>query len=225
MKKTLSIITASGLVLLTSCDEGGKTTGNFKNDQEKLGYCIGVDLGHNVEKAKIDSLDIEAMLNGMRDVLNKKDIKIADAEAKTFMMEYFKKKQLADASAIKVKAAKFFEDNKKKDGVQTLPSGLQYQVVKAGTGPKPTINDQVTVHYEGKLLDGKVFDSSLNGEPATFPVGGVITGWTEALTLMPVGSKWKLFIPSNLAYGEAGGGPIGPNEPLIFEVELLEIKK
>lgn len=125
------------------------------------------------------------------------------------------------------KGKKFLEDNGKRKGVITLPSGLQYEILKEGNGPKPTATDKVTTHYHGTTIDGKVFDSSVErGQPAQFGVNQVIPGWTEALQLMPVGSKWKLFIPSNLAYGESGaGGAIGPNETLVFEVELISIDK
>lgn len=228
MKKTLSIIALSGLVALTACDKSGKaTTGEFKNDREKLAYAVGLEVGRNMEDAKIDSLDVESMLNAMRDVLNKKDLKMTDEAARKLIQEYFQNKQKVDAQVQKQKAQEFFVANSKKPGVVTLPSGLQYQIIKEGTGPKPTVNNKVKVHYHGTLLDGKVFDSSVErGEPAEFSVGGVITGWTEALQLMPTGSKWKVFIPSNLAYGERGaGGVIGPNESLIFEVELIEIVK
>ncbi len=130
------------------------------------------------------------------------------------------------AAANKVQGEKFLAENKTKPGVTTLPSGLQIKVLKQGNGPKPKATDTVTVHYEGKLIDGTIFDSSLKrGQPASFPVNGVIPGWTEALQLMPVGSTWQLFIPSNLAYGEhpRPGGPIGPNAVLTFEVQLLKI--
>lgn len=130
------------------------------------------------------------------------------------------------AASNKVAGEKFLSDNKSKQGVVTLPSGLQYKVLKTGDGPKPKATDSVTVHYEGKLIDGTIFDSSIKkGEPISFPVRGVIPGWTEALQLMPVGSTWQLFIPSNLAYGEhpRPGGPIGPNAVLTFEVQLIKI--
>ena len=130
------------------------------------------------------------------------------------------------ATSNKVEGEKFLAANKVKPGVTTLPSGLQYKVLKQGTGPKPTAADKVTVHYEGKLIDGTIFDSSIKrGEPISFDVTGVIPGWTEALQLMPVGSTWQLFIPSNLAYGEhpRPGGPIGPNAVLTFEVQLIKI--
>ncbi len=227
MKKSLLIIAVSGLVLSACNKDGAGTTGEFKNDQDKLGYSIGVDIGRNIEKAQIDSLEIESMLSAIRDVLNKKDLKITDEEAKKFLMEYFEKKQRSEFTEKIAQNDKFFADNAKKAGVTALPSGLQYEVIKSGTGAKPGINDEVTVHYHGTLLDGRVFDSSIDrNEPATFQVGGVITGWTEALQLMPVGSKWKLYVPASLGYGERGaGGIIGPNETLVFEVELISINK
>jgi len=130
------------------------------------------------------------------------------------------------ADSASEKGQQFLEENGKKEGVKTLPDGLQYKVLREGTGKKPGLSDTVSVHYEGKLVNGTVFDSSIKrGQPIEFPVGGVIKGWTEALQLMPEGSKWMLYIPSKLAYGERGApGAIGPNETLIFEVELLKVK-
>jgi FKBP-type peptidyl-prolyl cis-trans isomerase FklB len=148
---------------------------------------------------------------------------VAQAAIQNYFQGVQEKKMAANVEAGK----KFLEENSKKPGVVTLPSGLQYQIIKEGTGPKPGPEDKVTTHYHGTLLNGKVFDSSVErGQPVSFAVNGVIPGWTEALQLMSVGSKWKLFIPSNLAYGERGaGGDIGPNETLIFEVELISIDK
>jgi FKBP-type peptidyl-prolyl cis-trans isomerase FklB len=126
----------------------------------------------------------------------------------------------------KVQGSAFLAENKGKDGVKTTASGLQYRIIKAGTGVKPSASDTVKVHYEGSLINGTVFDSSIKrGEPVSFPVGGVIKGWTEALQIMPEGSKWQLFIPSDLAYGPGGNRNIGPNEVLLFDVELLEVQK
>lgn len=226
MKKTVLLLSA-GILMFSACNKSESGAGDFKSEREKIAYSLGVDIGRNIDGAKIDSLDLETMFSAIRDVMNKKDVKISDEESKRILMEFFNKKQQAALAEKGAKSEKFFKENAKKSGVVTLPSGLQYQIIKEGNGPKPTINDKVTVHYHGTLLDGKVFDSSVeSGQPASFPVGGVITGWTEGLQLMPVGSKWKLFIPSNLAYGERGAGNlIGPNEPLVFEVELISINK
>lgn len=226
MKKTLFITAVAATALLSSCDKlGGGSAGELKTDNQKFAYSLGVDIGRNIEKGEFDSLDIDAMVVGIKDVVEKKNLKISDEESKKIVMEFLKKKQDAQMAAAVTKGKKFLEENAKKPGVTTTESGLQYQIMKAGNGPKPTVNDQVVVNYHGTLLDGRVFDSSVErGEPAVFPVGGVISGWTEALTLMPVGSKWKLFIPAKLAYGERGaGGAIGPNETLVFEVELISI--
>ncbi|HEX4887602.1 MAG TPA: FKBP-type peptidyl-prolyl cis-trans isomerase [Luteibaculaceae bacterium] len=226
MKKTFGCIAMLTVALGACKNESSNTTGDFKSDREKFAYSLGMDIAHNLEKAKVDSLDVETMAQAISDVLSKKDLKLSDEQANTVIREYFQKKQVAENAEKIQKGKKFLDDNKKKAGVTTTQSGLQYEIIKAGTGPKPTINDKVKVFYEGKLVDGTVFDKTSPSDPAIFPVGNVIAGWTEALQLMPVGSKWKLVVPSNLAYGETGvGGAIGPNETLIFEVELLGIEK
>lgn len=144
-----------------------------------------------------------------------------------FIQSYFQKLMDKKSEAAKADGVKFLEENKKKEGVQTTASGIQYKVNTMGTGPKPLATDRVKVHYTGKLIDGTVFDSSVErGEPAVFPLNGVIPGWTEALQLMPVGSKWTIYLPSDLAYGERGAGQqIPPHSTLIFEVELISIEK
>jgi FKBP-type peptidyl-prolyl cis-trans isomerase FklB len=161
----------------------------------------------------------------MKEVINGKEPKINNDQALMIIQNYFAKKQSAMSEEKIDEGRIFLEENKKKEGVTTLESGLQYTVITKGTGPKPKLEDNVTTHYHGTLIDGTVFDSSVDrGEPASFPVGGVIKGWTEALQLMNVGSKWKLFVPYDLAYGERGAGQqIGPYSTLIFEVELLSI--
>ena len=161
----------------------------------------------------------------MKEVINGKEPKINNDQALMIIQNYFAKKQSAMSEEKIDEGRIFLEENGKKEGVTTLESGLQYTVITEGTGPKPKLEDNVTTHYHGTLIDGTVFDSSVDrGEPASFPVGGVIKGWTEALQLMSVGSKWKLFVPYDLAYGERGAGPkIGPYSTLIFEVELLSI--
>ena len=165
-------------------------------------------------------------MNGINDVLDKKsEPKISDAEAQKILQEYFTKQQEMKTKMAKEEGANFLAENAKKEGVISLESGLQYEILKQGSGAKPTINDNVTTHYHGTLIDGTIFDSSVDrGQPATFPVSGVIKGWTEALQLMSVGSKWRLYVPYDLAYGERGAGAnIGPFTTLIFEVELISI--
>ncbi|MES2628776.1 MAG: FKBP-type peptidyl-prolyl cis-trans isomerase [Bacteroidota bacterium] len=194
-------------------------------EQDKFSYSLGMDIGNNILSAGIETLSTEQFVKGITDVLGKKKTDLTKEEAANIIREYFTKIQAEAGSKKTAEGTKFLAENGKRAGVVTLPSGLQYEIITAGTGAKPTVNDQVTTHYTGKLINGTVFDSSVErGQPATFPVGGVIAGWTEALQLMPVGSKWKLFIPSNLAYGERGaGGSIGPNETLIFDIELISI--
>jgi FKBP-type peptidyl-prolyl cis-trans isomerase FklB len=188
-------------------------------------YGIGYEIGQNMSVAGITTEDIKQadLLAGLFDALTGKPPGV-DQEALSKAMEAFGKRIVERKMA---SDKKFFEENKKKDGVQVTKSGLQFQVIKAGNGATPTADSNVSVHYEGRLLNGSIFDSSIQrGQPASFGVGQVIPGWTEALLRMKVGDKWKLFIPPELAYGERGSPPvIGPNEPLVFEVELLEVKQ
>lgn len=194
-------------------------------------YKIGNDLGTQLKTNGLEASDLVGadFLSGFMDALKGAESKVTDAEVQTALMELRKKVEARMQSAAKdnlAKATAFLEENKKKDGVKALPSGLQYQVIKAGTGATPKPDSQVMVHYEGKLIDGKVFDSSLQaGEPRSFRVNQVVPGWTEALSRMKVGDKWKIFIPPNLAYGDRGFPPvIPPNSALVFEMELLEVK-
>jgi len=200
--------------------------------KDKVSYAIGMSIGQNMKK---DSLDVDPsiLMRGMKDALASSKPLMTEEEAKIVMTEFrseMTKKKEAEAQHVgeanKQAGQQFLAANKTKEGVVTLPSGLQYKILKQGTGPKPTATDTVVTNYRGTLLDGKEFDSSYKrGEPATFPVGQVIKGWTEALQLMPVGSKWQLFIPAELAYGERSpGAEIGPNSTLIFDIELLSIK-
>ena len=164
------------------------------------------------------------MTKAIDQILNGQTVLMEANAADAYIQAYFQNESMKKAAANKEVGDKFLAENKSKAGVVTLPSGLQYLIMKEGTGEKPASTDKVKVHYHGTLIDGSVFDSSVNrGEPAEFGVTQVIQGWIEALQLMPVGSKWKLFIPSNLAYGPQGPPSIGPNQVLIFEVELLEI--
>ncbi len=204
----------------------------LESDLDKASYLIGRNIGETINRDGI-KLNVENLVTGLREGLTGKDSKIPEADAvkimETFQAEMQKQAEAKAASASAENLAagtKFLADNKKREGVKVTKSGLQYEVISEGKGAKPTPLDTVTVHYHGTLIDGAVFDSSVDRQtPATFPVNGVIAGWTEALQLMEVGAKYKLFIPSDLAYGKNGAGrDIGPNSTLIFEVELLSIK-
>lgn len=201
-------------------------------DKEKLSYVLGSDLGRRMKAGSID-VDPQILARGISDVLTGSKPAMTDEEMRATMMEFQKSMQQKQAAAVKdlgdknkKQGEEFLAQNKSKEGVVTLPDGLQYKVLKAGDGPKPTTADKVKCNYRGTLINGKEFDSSYKrNEPVTFPVNGVIKGWVEALQLMPVGSKWQLFIPPDLAYGERGqGSDIEPNSTLIFEVELLSIE-
>ena len=194
---------------------------------DKVSYALGLSIGNNFQNSGIKKLQVEDFVKGLADVLGEKQPAISYEEAKQVINDYFMKLQQERLEINKQAGAEFLEINRHKAGVVELPSGLQYEILKQGTGAKPSASDKVKCHYHGTLINGTVFDSSVQrGEPATFGVSQVIPGWVEALQLMPVGSKWRLFIPSNLAYGEHGAGDvIEPNSTLIFDVELLDIVK
>jgi FKBP-type peptidyl-prolyl cis-trans isomerase len=205
----------------------------LKTQKDKVSYAIGLNIGRSMHKDSVD-VDPSIVLRGMKDGLAGTKPLLTDEDAKKAMTELqadLRKKQeekmLVQGESNKKIGETFLADNKTKEGVVALPSGLQYKILKEGTGPKPAATDTVVCNYKGTLLDNTEFDSSYKrGQPATFPVSGVIKGWTEALQLMPVGSKWQLFIPPDLAYGARGGpgGGIGPNATLVFEVELMSIQ-
>ena len=188
---------------------------------------LGLSIGNNFQNSGIKDLNVEDFVKGLTDVLNDVKPAISYDEAKQVINDYFLKLQKEKLEINKKAGEEFLLINRGRAGVVELPSGLQYQVLKMGDGPKPAVTDKVKCHYHGTLINGMVFDSSVErGKPAVFGVNQVIPGWVEALQLMPVGSKWRLFIPSNLAYGEHGAGEmIEPNSTLIFDVELLDIVK
>jgi FKBP-type peptidyl-prolyl cis-trans isomerase len=216
----------------TPAKPGAATT--LTTTKQKASYAIGMNLGGGLHRQNID-VDSEALVQGLKDTLSGNKTLLTEEEARAALMQLqsemqakMQAKQTAEGEANKKEGDAFLAANKTKEGVVTLPSGLQYKILKEGSGPKPTPTDSVVCNYKGTLINGTEFDSSYKrGEPATFPVTGVIKGWTEALQLMPVGSKWQLFVPADLGYGPRGtpGGPIGPNSTLIFEVELMSIKE
>ena len=193
---------------------------------DKISYALGLSIGNNFRASGSKGLEIDDFIKGINDVFNEAKPAIAFDEAQRLLQAYFKDLQAEKFEMNKQVGEEFLRINKEKRGVVTLPSGLQYEVLKTGDGQKPGPNDKVRCHYHGTLIDGRVFDSSIErGQPAVFGVSQVIRGWTEALQLMNVGSKWRLFIPSDMAYGAHGAGEaIEPNMTLIFDVELLGIE-
>ena len=219
-------------LLLTPAFAGAQDAPALRTDKEKLSYAMGMDLGGQL-KAQSVEIDADLFAAGLKTMLAGGKTLLTDAEAKAAISQLQLARVAKQTAALQASGAKnktegdaFMADNKAKDGVVTLASGLQYKAITTGTGPKPTLEQTVMCHYRGTLLDGKEFDSSYKrGQPASFPVKGVIKGWTEVLQLMPVGSKWQVVIPPDLAYGTRGAGAdIGPNATLVFEIELLAIK-
>src|SRR5213596_151876 len=224
MKYFILIVSASLLALPLF---GQDKSPQLKDQKDKISYSIGMNIGLNLSRQKVD-ISPDVLAAGLKDALAGKP-QLTPDQVKDVMAQFEKdmeqkQKQLGEKN--KTEGAKFLEENKKKPGIKTTASGLQYKLEKEGTGPQPKATDTVTVNYRGTLIDGTEFDSSYKrGQPATFPVNGVIKGWTEALQLMKAGSKYQLFVPSNLAYGERSVGPdIGANSTLLFEVELLDAK-
>ena len=197
----------------------------YTDELDKVSYSLGLSIASNLISSGVTTINAEAFIDGLNVVFSGKMPEIMPDEANNILQDYFDKLQQAKGKEAKAEGEKFLAENKKKEGVVALPSGLQYKILTAGNGPKPKASDTVKCHYEGRLINGTVFDSSIRrNEPAEFPVSGVIAGWVEALQLMPVGSKWQLYIPSELAYGTHGAGQsIGPNQTPIFDVELLAI--
>ena len=200
---------------------------NTNSEMQKVSYSLGVSIATNVKKQGLESVDYQSIADAFKDVFENNKLQISENEANIILQDHFGKLSNQKKQENIEAGKSFLEENAKRDGVTTTASGLQYEIIKQGTGESPKETDKVTVHYHGTLIDGTVFDSSMDrGEPATFPVNGVIPGWVEALQLMNEGAKYKLFIPSNLAYGERGaGGAIGPNATLVFEVELISINQ
>lgn len=234
MKKFLLIFLLFALLAIPAC----KKTKAIKSEaletqKDKASYAIGYDLGKNLKKYSED-IELEKMIKGIRDGISGQNSILNEEETKKTLTEFQQaliKKEIERRKEVaiknKVEEEKFLAENSKREGVVTTASGLQYKVIKEGNGPKPELEDTVKVHYRGTFINGKEFDSSYKrGEPVTFQLKNMIPGWIEALQLMKAGSKWQIFIPSSLAYGEQGAGDIiEPNSLLIFDVELLEVEK
>jgi len=231
MKKILIIIPAISMIIaFTSCAQdklGGKGKVKLETAEDSLAYAFGVAMGSDIKNQfNLSDINGAAMAKGAEDAFGE-DGMLTMEEARTFIRGYYQQAQSVIQEQSKQASDVFMAENKEKEGVKETASGLQYEVIEEGDGPKPAASDEVTVHYHGTLVDGTVFDSSLEDEPRTFQVGQVIPGWSEALQLMSVGSKYKLYIPPHLAYGERGvpNSPIKPNSALIFEVELLDVQE
>ena len=225
MAKNFPTFPLLGLLLFTYCHLSGQN--QLTNKMDSLSYSLGVIVGQNIQNQGIDGVDAASLAAGLADLLSGDTLKIDMQEANAILNDYFKMKQMAQFESIVEEGKRFLAENGQRPEVVTLESGLQYEVLTAGTGARPLISDRVTVHYHGSLLSGKVFDSSVErGSPATFGVGQLISGWTEALQLMPEGSKWRLYIPYDLAYGDRGAGQdIPPYATLVFDIELIKIVK
>lgn len=237
MKRQLLVSAITAVLVLTGCNN--TATGQDKekalaiteqsSEVQKVGYAIGFDMGQNLKEGA-DDIDLQAFYNGLKDAYANKDGALTKEQMQETVHAYLQRKQAEltkkteeKAAANKTAGEAWLAENAKKDGVITTASGLQYKVIKEGTGQSPKATDTVTVHYEGKLIDGTVFDSSLErGEPIAFPLNGVIAGWTEGLQLMKPGGEYELYVPSDLAYGETGNPSIEPNSVLIFKIQLLD---
>jgi len=224
MNRTVQLLIVGFTIILSSCSEN-KTNKTPETEMEKVSYSLGVNVATGVKAQGLDTIDANAVAKAFNDVFEENDLDISEEESMKVLQDYFGKLQAAKQAKSSEVGSAYLTENAAKKGVITTESGLQYEILTTGTGAKPTADDQVTVHYHGMLTDGTVFDSSVDrGEPAQFGVTQVIPGWIEALQLMSVGDKWKLTIPSELAYGDRGaGGLIGPGATLVFEVELIGI--
>ena len=223
--KALTLVLGLGVFAFSSCDKKVDTNMALNSEIDSISYSIGASFGGNLVQNSLNEVNQEALLAGLNAALAKEDLRIEPRAGGAMINNYIKAIKEKAAEANIAVGKKFLEDNKSKEGVVTTESGLQYKVLTAGTGVIPTKDQTVKVNYRGTTIDGNEFDSSYKrNKPIEFPVKGVIKGWTEALQLMPVGSKWELYVPSALAYGARGAGAdIGPNSTLIFEVELLDI--
>lgn len=223
LKPTLALIGFAAII--SGCNSQIKKV-DLKTETDSLSYAIGINMGYNLKNSKIDNVNIIAIANGMQDVKAEAKDLMTPEKSMELIQKFLNKQKDAEGKKNIEDGKKFLDENAMKEGVISDPEGFQYKITQEGTGAYPVETDVVKVHYKGTFIDGKEFDSSFKrNEPAEFPLNGVIRGWTLGLQKVKVGGKMTLWIPANLAYGERGGGPIGPNQTLIFEVELLEIVK
>jgi len=224
--RTLSIILSATIITLVSCDaqKDSSKAVSLSSEVDSASYALGVSFGSQI-KGQFKDINLDALASGINDAYDD-STKISLQQARPILQAYAQKLKQKAAEENKKKAEDFLAENAKKEGVEVTESGMQYKVIEAGSGPKPTESDTVKVHYHGTLIDGTVFDSSKDrGKPVTFGVTKVIDGWTEALQMMSVGAKWEIYLPPSLGYGQRGAGQdIGPNSALIFEIELLGIE-
>lgn len=226
MKAKNFLLTLAVGAMAMGCNSGSmtQTSAPLKTAADTASFYLGYMYGTGMDRMGMKDPNMSAIVAGLNSAIQKKETKTDPQEMEMYLNNYFQKMAMVRAEENAEKGRKFLEENAKKSGVDTLSNGIQYKVIKQGDGAKPAETDVVKVHYKGTLIDGTEFDSSIKrGEPAQFQLNRVIPGWTTALKEMPVGSKWEIFIPADQAYGPRGGGPIGPNETLIFEVELLDI--
>lgn len=225
IKNMKSFPAALLLFLLLTGSQVSMAQVKLKNSIDSLSYAIGLNVGENLKAQKVNA-NADLLAQAIKDLLSNSKTLITSESANTYIQSYFQNEYMKKAETNKKTGEDFLAANKVKPGIITTASGLQYKILTAGTGAKPAATDKVKVHYHGYLIDGTVFDSSVNrGEPASFGIDQVIPGWIEGLQLMPAGSKWQIFVPADLAYGPQGPPSIGPNQVLIFDVELLEIIK
>lgn len=223
----------AGLFVISACNNQNESTGNdsgnvsMTTNEDSVFYCLGISIGNNLKNAGLEYVNTDMLSKGFNDIMGETEPLIAPEQAEIVLQQYFMELQNKKNEKNRTDGEAFLEKNKSEEGVITLENGIQYKVLKSGDGKQADINSTVTVHYHGTLIDGTVFDSSVErGEPAQFPVNGVIQGWQEIIPMMKVGDKWKVFIPQELAYGERvrPGGPIEPFMALIFEIELLDVQ-
>lgn len=227
MKVSILSFFAGLLIIAVSCQQGTTDIKSvtLETELDSVSYALGVDIGNNIKSAGFEEISSMAAAKGFDDVFSGEETLIKKENANAFIMAYFEKVKARKGEKNLIEAEEFLKENAVKDGINTTESGLQYKVITEGNGPIPTAESKVSVNYKGTLIDGSEFDATTEGNPASFPVGGVIKGWTEALQLMPVGSKWMLYVHPDLAYGAnpRPGGIIEANHLLVFEIELLEI--